>query len=231
MDAATPVSAIRALTARRPVQLAFLAGLTAMLLLRVIDNPLTPLARGLLAWDVGITIYLACTFWLLHDATPEVMARHAARARVGRHFALAISIASVVISIAVIALELRLINAAPDGFEGLRLGFVVATVTLTWLFVHTSFATHYAFEYYGRDPGAAARRGGLVFACGKDPDFWDVWHFSIVIALTSATADINIASRGIRRIVTMQGITAFLFNTIILAATINFAGQFLNPAN
>ena len=76
------------------------------------------------------------------------------------------------------------------------------TVALSWLFIHTSFATHYAFDYYGAREDGAGKRGGLDIPGGAEPDFWDVWCFSIVIGLTFATADVNITSGSIRRIAT-----------------------------
>ena len=95
------MSPIRALTARRVVLLAFVTGSLVALLLVLLDNPLAPVARALVAWDAGILTYLVAAFWLLHAATPDDMARHAAHARGGRHFVLSISIAAVIVSIAV----------------------------------------------------------------------------------------------------------------------------------
>lgn len=229
MPGASFITPIRALTARRVVSLALFAGLLTGLLLALIDNPIAPVARALIAWDVGILIYLASAFWLLHDATPDDMARHAADARPGRHFVLLVAVAGVVVSIAVLGFEVRAINLTADRWQNLRVAFVLATVAFSWLFVHTSFATHYAFEYYGRGAGETRPHGGLAFPDDRQPDFWDVWNFAVVIGITSATADVNITSRTIRRVASIHGIIAFMFNTIILATTINFAGELFEP--
>lgn len=223
------MSPIRALTARRVVLLAFVTGSLVALLLVLLDNPLAPVARALVAWDAGILAYLVVAFWLLHAATPEDMARHAANARAGRHFVLSISIAAVIVSIAVMGFEIRALNAAPDNLQNVRVAFVLFTVALTWVFVHTSFATHYAFEYYGRRAGDGEINGGLEFPGGQAPDFWDMWHFSVIIGLSAQTADVAIASRPLRHIATVHSICAFLFNTIILATTINFASELFQP--
>lgn len=225
----TTMTPIRALTARRIALLAFLAGGLVGLLLAFIDNPLAPVARALLAWDVGILTYLVCAFWLLHAATPDDMAHHAAHARAGRHFALSMSITSVIVSIAVMGFEVRALHVEPDNLQNIRVAFVLFTVALTWVFVHTSFATHYAFEYYGRGASESDINRGLEFPGGQAPDFWDMWHFSIVIGLSAQTADVAIASKTIRHIATVHSICAFMFNTIILATTINFAGELFEP--
>jgi uncharacterized membrane protein len=228
MQTSALTSPIRALTARRVVLLAFLVGGLIGLALALVDNPLAPVARALVAWDAGILAYLVVAFWLLHAATPDDMARHAANARSGRHFVLSISIAAVIVSIAVMGFEIRALNAEPDNLQNVRVAFVLFTVALTWVFVHTSFATHYAFEYYGRR-GDGEINGGLDFPGGQAPDFWDMWHFSVIIGLSAQTADVAIASRPLRHIASVHSICSFLFNTIILATTINFAAELFQP--
>jgi uncharacterized membrane protein len=223
------ISPLRALTAQRLVLWSILCGVSAWLVLALTTNPLLPLARILIAWDVGVAVYVACAFWLLHDATPEHMAHHAQRHQTGRHAVLSISLLAVIVSLAVIAFEIRAINAEPDALQNMRVAFVLVTVALSWLFVHTSFAAHYAFEYYGAHGDAHGYRGGLIFPGGEDPDFLDIWHFSVVIGLALATADINISSKSMRRIATVHGVGSFLFNTVILAATINFASALFQP--
>ncbi len=229
MQTTSLTSPIRALTTHRVVQLAVLLALLTAVALMVVDNPFAPVAKALLAWDVGTLTYLVSAFWLLHDATPEDLARHAAHAQPGRHFVLFMAVAGVVVSIAVLGFEVRAMNAAPDNMQNVRVAFVLGTVALSWLFVHTSFATHYAFEYYGRRAGETNIRGGLAYPDERQPDFWDVWHFAVVIGVTSATADVNITSKTIRRIASIHGISSFLFNTIILATTINFASELFQP--
>jgi uncharacterized membrane protein len=223
------VTPLRALTARKAVAGSVIGGACVWLLLRVLAPDLLPVARMLIAWDIAVSVYLASVFWLLHDASPADMERHAAEHRVGRFFVLGISLSALIISLAVIAFEIRAISAQPDRFQGLLIMFVLGTIALSWLFIHTSFATHYAFEYYGARDDGAGKRGGLELPDGQEPDFWDVWCFSIVIGLCFATADINITSGSIRRIAAIHGIASFLFNTVILAATVSFAGALLNP--
>ena len=223
---ATP---LRALTARKAVAWSILCGIGVWLLLRALAPDLLPVARMLIGWDVAVSIYLVSVFWLLHDASPGDMERHAAEHRVGRFFVLAISLSALIISLAVIVFEIRAIGAQPERFQGLLILFVLLTVALSWLFIHTSFATHYAFDYYSARDDGAGKRGGLDFHTGADPDFWDVWSFSVTIGLCFATADIDITSNSIRRISTIHGIASFLFNTVILAATVSFAGALLNP--
>ena len=95
------------------------------------------------------------------------------------------------------------------------------TIFLSWCFVHTTFALHYAHEFYmdrGRE-GVAC----LEFPGGGHPDYLDFLYFSFVIGTTSQTADVSIASRSLRRLALLHGIIAFLFNTTLVALSVNIA--------
>ena len=213
---------IRAMLKRHALTSGILTGIAVALAGNLIPNPFAPLTRLLGAWDAGIVVYMVLLFWLLRNWTAEQLRAHADETDDGRHFVLAVSIAAVLISIAVIVFELNAAKTAGEG-QTWRVGFVLVTVALTWAFVHASFASHYAHEYFGpRDDGGVIR-GGLHFPGGEEPDFWDIVHFSYVIGVAAQTADIEITTKPLRRVVTVHGIVAFLINTVILAMTINFA--------
>lgn len=217
-------SPLRAVIRRRPLIRAVIVGILAGFLVAFLPNPFAPLTRVLLAWDAAILIYMGSLFWLLRDWSAQQLAAHADETDDGRHFVLAVSLAAVLVSIAIIAFELQAARAATDD-ESWRVALVFATVALTWAFVHASFASHYTHEYFGPRDGEPVVRGGLKFPGGEEPDFWDMVHFSYVIGVAAQTADIEITTKPMRRVVTVHGIVAFLLNTVILAMTINFAAS------
>jgi uncharacterized membrane protein len=102
------------------------------------------------------------------------------------------------------------------------------TVVGSWLMVQMIFALHYAHEYYGVDEDdGAADAEGLRFPGVTAPDYWDFLHFSVVIGVACATADVEFTSKGLRRLGTIHSLVAFAFNTVIVALTINLtAGLF-----
>jgi uncharacterized membrane protein len=101
---------------------------------------------------------------------------------------------------------------------------VALTIFSSWSFVHTSFAPHYAHEYYGE--GANQRRGGLNFPGEEgEPDYWDFLYFAANLGATGQTSDVTITSRGIRRVALAHTILAFLFNTTILALAVNIGAS------
>ncbi len=95
-------------------------------------------------------------------------------------------------------------------------------VGFSWLLLHTIFTTRYAHLYYERmDEKSDANPGGLCFPDEKEPDYIDFAYFSFVIGMTFQVSDVSITSRRLRRFVLMHALISFVFNTIIVALTIN----------
>jgi uncharacterized membrane protein len=220
------MNAIAALFRRKTILLGLAVGVAIAVLLDVTANSLTPLTRGLAAWDSGVVAYLATLFWLLRHATSDKIAAKVAATDEGRFFILFISLLAFAVSIAAIVAEAGEAVAAHGADKPLRVTFVLVTVALSWLFVHSVFANHYAHEFYGQGAANEAR-GGLIFPGDLDPNFWDFLHFGLVIGVANQTADIQISSKSIRNVVTVHGIIAFVFNTVILALAINFAASMI----
>lgn len=107
--------------------------------------------------------------------------------------------------------------------DGLQITLSVVSLLLGWFTVHTMAGLHYAHEYYVDDEPGSGRAvvGGLDFPGGKGPDGFDFLYFSYVIGMTAQVADVAITSRAMRRRVTLHGVFSFLFNTVIVAATVN----------
>jgi uncharacterized membrane protein len=104
-----------------------------------------------------------------------------------------------------------------------------ATVVSSWCLIHTVFAMHYAHGYYhDEDEGPAfSSAGGLEFPSEKEPDFLDFAYFSFVIGMTCQVSDVQVSSQGMRRLALVHGLLSFVFNTIILALSINLASGLL----
>ena len=64
----------------------------------------------------------------------------------------------------------------------------IATILLSWKFMHTMFALHYAHEFYGE---ADDRMGGLVFPGDETRSYWD-FLYSLVVAMTAQVSDVQI---------------------------------------
>ena len=69
--------------------------------------------------------------------------------------------------------------------------------------------------------------GGLEFPNEKEPDFLDFAYFSFVIGMTCQVSDVQVSSQSMRRLALVHGLLSFVFNTVILALSINLASGLL----
>jgi uncharacterized membrane protein len=178
----------------------------------------------LAGWDIGVACYLALTYWMMAHASVGEIRRRASIQDEG-DFALPLLTAAAAIA-SLVAIVAELGNAASgEAWDELALGMV--TIMLSWLFMHTIFALHYAHEYYGerRD----ARVGGLDFPGKQEPDYWDFLYFSFVVAMTCQVSDVAITSKLIRRVVNIHGVLSFFFTLSILALTVNMVSNLIRP--
>ena len=101
----------------------------------------------------------------------------------------------------------------------------VVAVALSWFLIHTLFTIRYAHLYYTLPAGASKDNhnyaGGLIFPGEGLPDFLDFAYFSFVIGMTFQTADVSISGRTIRRFSLLHGFLSFVYNTSIIALSIN----------
>ncbi len=99
----------------------------------------------------------------------------------------------------------------------------ITAVFVSWWLVHTIFTTRYAHIYYDTDSddGSPKTGGGLQFPDENEPDYLDFVYFSFVIGMTFQVSDVEISSRSIRRLAWLHGLISFIFNTAIVALSIN----------
>ena len=99
---------------------------------------------------------------------------------------------------------------------------VAITLLISWFLTQTVFAMRYAHEYYERKPDGGLQ-AGLQFPSEDEPDYWDFMYFAVVLGMTFQVSDVQIAARPLRRLATVHGFLGFLFNTVIIALTVNLA--------
>lgn len=176
--------------------------------------------RAILAWDVGAVVFIATMMRHMAGRSTDNIRATVALQDEGQGMILGLVLIASAASLWTIALELSLAHGAHGWLLAFRVTLAAVTVALSWFIVQLIFALHYRHEYYGQ--GADGRdRGGLQFPGGGEPDSWDFVHFAVVIGVAAQTADIAFTSRTQRRIGTMHSLIAFVFNTVVLALTIN----------
>jgi uncharacterized membrane protein len=208
---------LRLIRARPRTATSVVFGIVAM---AVLPSDLSRATRFLISWDAGVALYLVLVFIMMASAGIEHMRRNAALQDEGRFAILILTVTAAAASLGAILSELSTAQGATR--TGMQLALATATIVLSWTFVHTIFALHYAHEYYGE---RGAKHDGMNFPGEEKPDYWDFAYFSFVIGMTSQVSDVAIASRPIRRTATAHGILSFFFNVTLVALMVNIAAS------
>ena len=179
--------------------------------------------RSLLGWNVGVWLFLAVIGVMMMRADHDHLRRSAIAQTEGATAVLALVILAAVASIVAIVIELAAVKGSGTQQALPHVLFALATVTGSWLLLPTLFALNYASLYY-----RTTRGGGLRFPEPDEtfkPDYADFLYFSFTIAVACQTADVTVTNRPMRRLVLLQAMLSFVFNTTILAFTINIAAS------
>jgi len=210
---------VRVIRGRPRLSVSLLAAVVVLLLLPARWWVTT---RLLMAWDLGITLYLLLVYQVIVRAEVGHIRQYAAIEDEGRFEILVLTASAALASLGAIIVELASApNAGPLGRPA-QLILATLTILLSWIFTHTIFALHYAHEFYDEND---ENGGGLVFPGGEEPDYWDFVYFSFVIGMTSQVSDVAVTNKSIRRTVTVHGVLSFVFNAALLALTVNIAAS------
>jgi uncharacterized membrane protein len=177
--------------------------------------------RLLVGWDAGVGLYLVLACELMARSDVEHLRRRASAEDEGQLTILVLTVAAALASLGAIILELSSTPGHGAERKPLSLALATLTIALSWAFIHTIFALHYAHEFYDEHIG-----GGLAFPGGDtEPDYWDFVYFSFVIGMTSQVSDVGVTYKEIRRTVAAHGVVSFVFNAALLALTVNIAAS------
>jgi len=206
---------VRVVYARPRLFISILIGIVAFFLLPGSPRLVT---RLLIGWDIFVTCYLVLAYVMMFRCGLGHIRRNAVLQDDGRFLILLVTAVGAFASIAAIIFEL---DGTHRGTPELALATV--TIALSWAAVHTTFALHYAHDYY-----RGGKPGGLQFPSGDEhdhADYWDFVYFSFVIGMTAQVSDVGITDKTIRRTATAHGIISFVFNTALLALMVNIAAS------
>jgi len=175
----------------------------------------------LVGWDIGVGLYLVLAAVLVARSDVHRLKRRAANQDEGNTAILFLTVAAAIASLGAIFAELGTVEGVKR--EAGQLILATATVVLSWAFIHSIFALHYAHEYYGE--GRDRQIGGMSFPDDQAPDYWDFAYFAFTIGMCAQVSDVTVSSKTIRRTVLTHSIISFLFNAALLALTVNIAAS------
>lgn len=178
--------------------------------------------RSLIGWNAGVWCYLGLMAWMMTRADHGHLRRHAAAQAQSAPAVLGLVVAASVASLAAIVVELAWVKqtGAPQVIPHALLA--LSTVVGAWLLLPVVFTLSYASHYYH----AHTEPCGLKFP-EDNPDFQphysDFLYFAFTLAVAAQTSDVTVNTRRMRKLVLLQAVLSFAFNTAILALSINIA--------
>jgi uncharacterized membrane protein len=189
----------------------------------VLPGAFSATTRGIIAWDIGVLVYLLLAAQLFVSESPDQMPAAAEAQQEGEWTIFALTLAVVIVSFVAVSTEFSAIKGASASEKGWQVTLVAVTLFLSWLVTHVTFAFRYAHEYYAHDEGGPEIDRGLDFPGDNEPDYLDFLYFALVLGMTFQVSDVEITARKLRRVATLHGLLSFLFNTVIVAFTVNIA--------
>jgi uncharacterized membrane protein len=214
---------LRALQARPRLVAGVVCGVVAAAL---VHGLLRPLTGTIVAWNIGCTVFLVLSAKMFSQFRSRDIAADAEAQEEGEWTIFWLTIGAVTASFGAIVGEFSAIKDSPPAVRDLQVALVAMTLLVSWLMTHTLFAFRYAHEFYEADEGGKIV-GGLQFPGEERPDYWDFFYFALVLGMTFQVSDVQITSRKLRRLAAAHGLLGFLFNTVIIALTVNIAAGLL----
>ena len=182
-----------------------------------------PVSRALLGWNASVWLYLLLVAWMMLHARHDHLRRTALAQADGAATVLAIVVVASVVSLLGIVAELSAAKLPGARHALPHLMFALATVTGSWLLLPTSFALTYASVFYRNPLGVGLNFPGAD--APHEPGYSDFLYFSFTIAVAAQTSDVSVTTPEMRRLVLLQSVLSFAFNTAILAFTVNIAAS------
>ena len=190
--------------------------------------PIPKEPRLLAVWDVFTSCFLILTYARILRASPDQTGRDAKKQDQSGPVILILVVAAASASLFAIGFMLGHRQGLSLEARAWFLLLVSMAVAGSWLMTHTMFALHYAHRYYGdKYEPFGVMDEGLAFPGGGPPDYMDFVYFAFVIGMTAQVSDVQVTSRGMRRLVWLHSLLSFAFYTGILALAINVLADLL----
>ena len=204
--------------------------LIAAILLGILVAAFVPLGgaidRILAGWNAGGVLYIALLLTMMLSAEVDGIKRQAAIEEESRLAALVITTLGAIAMFLAIVAQLGALGQEQGLDRTITFALAFSTIIVSWFLVQIVFAVYYAHEFHSESgEKASATGGGLKLPGESTPDYLDFLYFSLVVGTTNQTSDTDVTSRPMRRVVMIHGLLSFLFNTMVIALTVNLTGQ------
>jgi uncharacterized membrane protein len=175
----------------------------------------TGAAAPLLGWDAAALVFCAWTWAVVWGMDPEATAEHSQRESPSRGWADASLLGAALASLVAVGAVLTAAAEHDGWLRYAEAAFAVASVSLSWVVVHTVYTLTYARLYYAGEPG------GVDFGGDEAPQYTDFAYLAFTLGMTFQVSDTALRSKDFRRTALHHAWFSFPLVTVIIAASIN----------
>jgi len=169
----------------------------------------------LLTWDFAGVVYASWVWMTIWPRDAASTARLAVRVDPTRAAADLLVQAAAIASLAAVGVVLGQAAKRHGADQVLLAGLGVVSVALSWVVVHTVYTLRYARLYY------TPPEGGIQFGGSERPRFSDFAYLSLTLGMTFQVSDTSLDTNRFRKLALGQCLLAYVFGTVIVAATVN----------
>jgi uncharacterized membrane protein len=184
------------------------------------------LTHFMVGWDT-FSLCMIVMSWITFGITNSKQIR--AQSKIQDPKRSVIFIIVLIATVASILAVLLLIVSKKNGTNSsdYKIPIAVAGMLFSWFLIHTIFTLRYAHIYYGdHETKPNTHAGGLEFPGDNKPEYLDFAYYSFVLGMTFQVSDVQITSKRFRRLALLHGLLSFVFNTVMIALTINLIAGF-----
>jgi uncharacterized membrane protein len=179
--------------------------------------------RAVAGWDAGALVYVVLAWLIIARASPASTRSRAALEDPGRRLALFVALTASFFSLFAAIMVLKQIKSLSSLEAPLWTGLALAAVVLSWVVTHTVFTLRYAHLYYRRHADTHC----LQFPGTDMPCDLDFAYFAFTIGMCFQVSDVVVTTSAARRAVLLHGVMSFVYNTTILALSLNLVTTLL----
>lgn len=176
--------------------------------------------RSMVGWDATAISWLCLSWHFLIHSDPRTTELRAGDQDPGRFVVFVIAVFSSLFSLFAATAVLRMMRGQSCGSFWVLLALV--SVALSWALTHTAYAFRYAHLFYTGDVN-----GGLLFPGTSTPCDMDFAYYAFTLGMCFQVSDVQVTAPEIRRATLGHALISFVFNTTILALSLNLMYQFL----
>jgi len=179
------------------------------------------LTHVMIGWD-AFSVCMIVMEWITYFITSAKQIRIQSKVQDPNRSVIFIVILICTLASFLTVLLLMITKKHGDDETSWRMPIGVAGMLFSWILIHTTFTLRYAHIFYGdHETNPNTHAGGLQFPGEGLPDYLDFAYFSFVLGMTFQVSDVQITSKRFRRLALLHGLISFIFDTTMIALTIN----------